>query len=221
MRKGSTIWTPEKIEALQELWPTHSASEIARELGTTRNAVLGKKDRLRGNGKMLNILSRPARKVNPRPPAKPSNRKPPQHPESKSPPNSTVRCPLQLVELEAINCKWPIGDPKRAPDEFHFCGAPRQMPFPYCSEHVSMAFQPRADDVQQSREVIDAKPRAMPSEPVPAYRRTIRIVDAIIRTHADGDHDVPAFAFWIAHQTRDAVVVTRYFRDRGGPTSLR
>jgi hypothetical protein len=40
-------WTPARVERLRELWPTHSAAEIARLLkGTTRRAVLGKVWRL-------------------------------------------------------------------------------------------------------------------------------------------------------------------------------
>jgi len=42
-------WTAEKDAALKRLWPTNSASEIAAELRTTRNAVIGRYHRLQGN----------------------------------------------------------------------------------------------------------------------------------------------------------------------------
>ncbi|HXJ59405.1 MAG TPA: GcrA family cell cycle regulator [Verrucomicrobiae bacterium] len=42
-------WTTEKDAALKRLWPTKSASEIASEIGTTRNAVIGRFHRLQGD----------------------------------------------------------------------------------------------------------------------------------------------------------------------------
>jgi hypothetical protein len=39
-------WTPERIQLLTDMWPNHTAAEIAVVLCTTRNAVIGKKHRL-------------------------------------------------------------------------------------------------------------------------------------------------------------------------------
>ena len=47
---------------------------------------------------------------------------------------------LNLMELTERTCKWPIGDP--ATENFWFCGHPSAQGKPYCSTHVSIAFQP-------------------------------------------------------------------------------
>ncbi len=48
---------------------------------------------------------------------------------------------IKSVEnLEAKDCRWPIGDP-RHPD-FHFCGAEHLPGRPYCALHWRMAFAP-------------------------------------------------------------------------------
>lgn len=41
-------WTAEEVQTAVRLWPDHSAAEIARIVGKTRNAVLAKMDRLYG-----------------------------------------------------------------------------------------------------------------------------------------------------------------------------
>jgi GcrA cell cycle regulator len=51
-----------------------------------------------------------------------------------------VRRPKTLLDLEANDCRWPVGEP-RHPD-FHFCGEPQACGRPYCEHHWSMAFQP-------------------------------------------------------------------------------
>jgi hypothetical protein len=48
--------------------------------------------------------------------------------------------PKRLLDLEASDCRWPIGEP-RHPD-FHFCGKPHAEGRPYCEHHWSMAFLP-------------------------------------------------------------------------------
>ena len=45
-----------------------------------------------------------------------------------------------IATLEAKDCRWPIGDPRR--EGFHFCGAPRLAGRPYCELHWRMSFQP-------------------------------------------------------------------------------
>lgn len=43
-----------------------------------------------------------------------------------------------LNDLQAHDCRWPIGDPRHA--GFHFCGAPQATGRPYCEHHWSMSF---------------------------------------------------------------------------------
>jgi GcrA cell cycle regulator len=48
--------------------------------------------------------------------------------------------PKKLLELDAHDCRWPVGEP-RHPD-FHFCGERQAEGRPYCALHWQMAFQP-------------------------------------------------------------------------------
>ena len=45
-----------------------------------------------------------------------------------------------LTDLEACDCRWPLGDPRQ--DGFHFCGARQAPGRPYCELHWQMAFLP-------------------------------------------------------------------------------
>jgi hypothetical protein len=38
-------------------------------------------------------------------------------------------------------CRWPLGDP--GTEDFCFCGHLPRAGFPYCSYHISLAYQPR------------------------------------------------------------------------------
>ncbi len=44
-----------------------------------------------------------------------------------------------LLELNDRVCRWPINHPGEA--DFHFCGAPVNVGFPYCVEHCGRAYQ--------------------------------------------------------------------------------
>ncbi len=45
-----------------------------------------------------------------------------------------------MADLQAKDCRWPLGDPRE--QGFHFCGAPQLAGRPYCELHWRMAFQP-------------------------------------------------------------------------------
>ena len=45
-------WTTEETITLVRLWPTHSASQIARQLQRPRSAIAGKAKRLRAEGRL-------------------------------------------------------------------------------------------------------------------------------------------------------------------------
>ena len=45
-----------------------------------------------------------------------------------------------LDDLEANDCRWPIGDPRH--EGFHFCAAPKTLGRPYCAHHWNMSFVP-------------------------------------------------------------------------------
>ena len=97
-------WTPEKIKQLKKLWAKgKSTVEIGRELGISKNAVVGKVHRLE-----LDARPSPIKKaVAPTP--KPQKMK-----------LSNNKGYMTLLDLKLNSCRWPIGEPKDA--DFHFCG---------------------------------------------------------------------------------------------------
>ena len=117
-------WTEEKIKQLKKLWAKgKSTVEIGRELGISKNAVVGKVHR-------LGLDSRPS------PIKKPKNEKKP-----------TKRITIQkekdndivtLMDLKLNSCRWPYGDPFS--EDFHFCGKECKTGKPYCPEHCKTAY---------------------------------------------------------------------------------
>lgn len=149
---ASSLWTPERVMELKRLWLSGLATaDIATRLGTTRNAVIGKADRL----KLPRRLS----------PLTPEGRAfyaslqmgaddlldganggliaVPLDPPTRIPVVSTRAAPIgygarsAVTMIRSSSCKWPIGDPKRA--AFHFCGRPVQDGV-YCAEHAGLSY---------------------------------------------------------------------------------
>lgn len=142
-------WTPDRIALLKALWGIgHSAQYVADQLGdTTRNAVIGKAHRLKLTvhvnpppRHVIRAAMRTNRKTNPparyfrsapQPKAKPMPMEPAVKPEARM---------LSLLDLQAHECKWPIGDPRH--DGFGFCGAKSDNDRPYCRYHGMVAYRP-------------------------------------------------------------------------------
>lgn len=150
-------WNDERTERARKLWREgYSASQIAGAIGgVTRNAVVGKMHRLGESGRVT-----PTRKVKPVQRSRPTpeqlaerarqqrlNQRP------KGPlliaeplPEATEELFIPLdqrkgvLDLEANDCRWPVGDPQHA--DFHFCGRPKHAAFVYCEFHARKAYQP-------------------------------------------------------------------------------
>lgn len=115
-------WTPENIKLLKKLWQKgKSAVEIGKELGISKNAVIGKVHRLE-----LDARPSPIKKTTV------SNAVTP--PEEVIDPNK----PVTLLDLRINSCRWPIGELKD--EDFHFCGKECQTGKPYCAEHCKIAY---------------------------------------------------------------------------------
>ena len=143
-------WTPHRIDELKKHFEAGlSCSQIAGEIGVSRNAVIGKISRLG--------LSRPQAIRMRRQPRTPRASTPqlgtPRgqvrilralHAAMAAPAAAVVepvsdrpRCSLH--ELGAQSCRWPIGRP--GTDDFGFCGDAPVEGLPYCAGHARLAYR--------------------------------------------------------------------------------
>jgi len=145
----SQTWTKERVELLTGyLQAGYTCMQIARQIGVTRNAVIGKLNRLG--------LSRPARPTarteaaeNPRVPRPRAitQRQILRAVHAETPrvvaavPAPTVvsieRC--TLLELDRGKCRWPVSEPDAK--DFLFCGNAVVAGLSYCSGHARMAYR--------------------------------------------------------------------------------
>lgn len=148
---NGTLWTEDKTKRLRELLPAGmSASRIAAELGTTRNAVLGKAHRLGlklGGSEFRGPDNRPQAEHPTKPteqPTRPSTTIPIEVAAEEEAPSGGQESSSNLERAARLlprpgTCKWPIGhvgDP-----DFHYCG---EAPVPgaaqpYCEHHLGQS----------------------------------------------------------------------------------
>lgn len=152
-------WNDERMELLRRLYTDGlSAGQIAKEMGLTRNAIIGKIYR-RG---LSGGVERPVRPggwggvlvkgvtSKPKPTGKRIRITPalgrvtevefyeiPAAPEDALIPTEQRRTLLGLTEM---TCRWPCGHP--AEKDFFFCGCEPVKGLPYCIGHSRVAFQP-------------------------------------------------------------------------------
>ncbi len=120
-------WTGERVEKLRELWSAgYSARQIADRLGgITRNAVIGKANRLG--------LSKPT---------KSSMTRQRKREEEVPVVEEVIEAPeggVSILTLTHSTCRWPIGHPGE--ENFYFCGGRSKAGQPYCERHARMAYQ--------------------------------------------------------------------------------
>lgn len=145
-------WTDEMVDGLKEMWKQGlTTNEIAKNLGVSKNSIVGKVHR-------LNLTARPS-------PIKKKDELPTEelktekendtlkaaakavkkitiNPiEIKQLPlenNKVVSSCLKLTELDNHTCRWPLGDPRD--DNFCFCGKKVRGGQTYCEEHSAIAY---------------------------------------------------------------------------------
>ncbi len=140
-------WTPERVEQLRSFVVNGlTCSQIAAEIGVTRNAVIGKIHRLGlSSGRPA---AAPARDCPPR------ARRPRFSPQrvllrlirtdapggeaAAGVPVESAK-PCSLLDIAQSGCRWPIGDP--AASDFVFCGNETVGGFSYCAGHARMAYR--------------------------------------------------------------------------------
>jgi len=141
-------WTAERVEQLRHhVVNGLTCSQIAAEIGVTRNAVIGKIHRL--GLSPTRPAGAPARACPPR------ERRPRLSPQRRllrlfdarsggksaaialAPIESAQPC--SLLEITANACHWPLGDPHAA--DFAFCGNAAVPGLSYCVGHARMAYR--------------------------------------------------------------------------------
>lgn len=148
-------WTADQVEHLKRLWHEgFSTAEIGRQLGISKNAVVGKSHRL-GLSPRPSPIRRSAR-----PTVRAAKASPVRAPEVSVPATPATPSPVpaaapeptpaaapangatngKVVDLTGPRCAWPIGDP-REPD-FHFCSHRAIPGKPYCLDHYKIAYIP-------------------------------------------------------------------------------
>lgn len=148
-------WTEEAIAKLRHLasTTTMSCSEMASEIGTTRNSVIGKLNRLGGYKrrqktkkefvakKVRDIVTRPKKIIRPHPWRKYGPSMPGRalaEPACEPLPSTAV----SLWELTARCCRWPLWGGETAHHEKFYCGGASVEGMPYCDWHCRIAYTP-------------------------------------------------------------------------------
>jgi GcrA cell cycle regulator len=150
----TATWNPERVAQLRNFVGAGlTCSQIAAEIGVTRNAVIGKIHRLGlGPGRPAAASGRacPPRTRRPR---LPSQRQMLRLISADAPRaangaaldslsvDSTRYC--SLLELAQGKCRWPVGDQggNSGATDFVFCGNEAVAGFSYCAGHARMAYR--------------------------------------------------------------------------------
>lgn len=153
-------WSAAAISKLKSLFDKGlSTAEIGKRLGFTKNAIVGKINRLGLNeakdakSKKSSASARQVAATKQKPAAavkKAAVKKPVPKPaakkisakarnESKKKTERIIRHSAQLMNLRSDQCRWPIGDPDS--DNFRFCGEKCFTGKPYCFDHCKIAYQ--------------------------------------------------------------------------------
>jgi GcrA cell cycle regulator len=142
-------WNPERIEQLKSCVERGmTCSQIAAAIGVSRNAVIGKIHRLGiSSGRPAGAPARancPPRARHPRGPTQRRLLRLAYAQASLDEIMSDVVVislhPCSLIDVEAHQCRWPIGDP--ATPNFVFCGNDSIAGLTYCVGHARMAYRP-------------------------------------------------------------------------------
>lgn len=144
-------WTPERVEQLRNFVVNGlTCSQIAAEIGVTRNAVIGKIHRLGlspGRPPGAAVRSCPPRRRQPRPVnqrrllrlmwsegARVAD-------TAAAPAAVDSAQPCSLLDLERGKCRWPVSEPADGAGDFVFCGNTAVDGFSYCAGHARMAYR--------------------------------------------------------------------------------
>ena len=157
-----TKWTPQMIAALREMWLAgDKTAAIARKLGVSKNAIVGKANRLdlvprpspiKRDGQppaprspRLTVQPLPALRPLVQPTCLPVVASLPSNAPTASapvivpiayPPPAAAQLPPSPARMTA--CCWPLGEPRTK--DFRFCDDPAVPNKPYCPVHCRAAY---------------------------------------------------------------------------------
>jgi GcrA cell cycle regulator len=144
----SATWTTERVEQLKSCISAGlSCSRIAAEIGVTRNAVIGKMNRLGLSRPKLVVARAPERKRDAWRPRTLTQHQilmdlpaEPRSPAEVIPIHGGHGC--SLLDLSPGKCRWPINEP--GSENFCFCGNRQVEGLPYCEGHARRAYKSAA-----------------------------------------------------------------------------
>jgi GcrA cell cycle regulator len=141
-------WTTERVELLKGHFAAGlSCSQIANEIGVSRNAVIGKLSRLNLTREKKPMSRRRENAKSDRSRSVPRLQyrmlrqlfdEAPAAPECEDTILSEQHC--SLLELSEEKCRWPINSPGE--EGFCFCGNQPLGGLPYCAGHSRLAYRP-------------------------------------------------------------------------------
>ena len=143
VRRSDFLWSDEEIARLKRRRADGlSFGRIAHEMGLTRNAVIGKAQRLgmsrphvpaNALGPIAGASIKRARARGK--PMKPLPEIPPPTQAVDLPPEASPHA-VTLWDLREHSCRWPIAD-----HPWLFCGAAQRDGYPYCGRHAALAYK--------------------------------------------------------------------------------
>lgn len=144
-----TFWTSTRVETLKMHWAAGtSVRAIAAQLGTGRNAVIGKANRI---GLAVHAAARlrkaPIRSAATKKKKMGGGRRARRRAPSRGPatPLSAEARPIRFADLAPDHCRYAV----TADQPFLFCGDVRQVSSPYCRLHHALCYaKARGDGAQ-------------------------------------------------------------------------
>jgi GcrA cell cycle regulator len=162
MKKNVPVfWTESRIATLQRLCDEgRSISYIAKEMGTTRNAVAGARFRLGMSDPSRSPIKRPSK---PKPIVRALSRV--EAAAVKAPKGGGVS---MLDVIGKRRCHFPMWGNKEAPN-FRYCGASTNLHRDYCDHHHRVIYKPEAE-VRRERKANQDKPTHFSSKYALSWR---------------------------------------------------
>ena len=145
MIRNRSTWTIERVARMKTLIDAGlSCAQIADEIGVSRNAVIGKANRLHLS-RFTTATQGQAERTGPPQIARMRIARGRRLPALQANPQTFVEVSANtasrrsLSELQECHCRWPIGDP--GTEDFGFCGNKPLDGLPYCSMHARLAYR--------------------------------------------------------------------------------